>query len=119
MSPTSSPERANDHFVAIEGVVLMGCDLWHIEATQAGDARVRVTRPGSGQPRQDSDGVFEFFGEYVHVRSVLKPPCLLSANVFVSRGGEPNSTRLHRERSSRRISSASTRRSAVTSVPDA
>jgi hypothetical protein len=59
--------------------------------------------------------LFEFLGEHVGVVAIGQPPGLLSPNVFLRSGCEANAAILQRDRSSRRITSASTRRPALMS----
>jgi hypothetical protein len=59
--------------------------------------------------------LFEFLGEHVAVIAIGQPPGLLSPNVFLCSGCEANAAILQRDRSSRRTTSASTRRPALMS----
>jgi hypothetical protein len=90
------------------------------EGTDGGAQRCRPAdtwcRPGDHS--QDSERSFEFSREDIGVDPILQPPCLLAPDVTSRCGGKPNATLLQRERSSRRISSASTRWPAATSASD-
>ena len=96
----------------------MAGDFGDVKTPQPCDSGVRVRRSGARQPRQNSNGLFEFVGEHISVNPVLDPPFPLEADMPPSRKGESDPTRFQRERSSRRMSSASTRRPASTSAPD-
>ena len=58
---------------------------------------------------------FELLGEDVGVIPIGQPPGLLSPNVFLGSGGEANVPVFQRDRSSRRTTSASISRPALTS----
>jgi hypothetical protein len=62
--------------------------------------------------------LFEFLSEHIGVVAIGQPPGFLSSNVFLRSGCEANAAILQRDRSSRRITSASTRRPALMSPSD-
>jgi len=112
---TRTPEGAHDHAGVIERVIKMDGDSPEVDAANAGDGRLSVEGSGTWKGRDDLERLFEFLGEDVGVVAIGQPPGLLSANVFLRSGCETNAAILQRDRSSRRITSASTRRPALMS----
>ena len=74
-----------------------------------------VQSAGSGQDRYDPESLLEFLGEDFGVVAVLTPPGFLSRDMLLGRAGKTNVPLFQRERSSRKIVSASTSRPAFTS----
>ena len=105
-----TPEGADDHADVIERVIEMDGDSPEVDPANAGNGRLSVAGSGTWKCRDDLERLFEFFGEHVGVVAIGQPPRLLSSNVFLRRGCEANAAILQRDRSSRRITSASTRR---------
>ncbi len=93
----------------------MDDDCSEVDAANAGNGRLSVEGAGAGKHRDDLERLFEFLGEHVGVVAIGQPPGLLSPNVFLRNGCEANAAILQRDRSSRRITSASTRRPALMS----
>jgi hypothetical protein len=93
----------------------MDGDSTEVDAANAGNGRLRVEGSGTWKRRDDLERLFEFLGEHVGVVAIGQPPGLLSPNVFLRSGCEANAAILQRDRSSRRITSASTRRPALMS----
>ena len=114
-SATGTPEGAHDHAGVIERVIKMGVDSPEVDTANAGNGRLSVQGSGTWKHRDDLERLFEFLGEHVGVVTIGQPPGLLSPNVFLRSGCEVNAAILQRDRSSRRITSASTRRPALMS----
>ena len=112
---TRAPERANNHLVVIERVIEVGCDSPEVNATNAGNGRLRVESSGSWKCGDHLERFFEFLSEHVGVVAICDPPCLLPPNMFLRCGCEPNAALLQCDRSSRKMASASTRRPALMS----
>ena len=112
---TRTPEGAHDHAGVIERVIEMDGDSPEVDAANAGNGRLSVEGSGTWKHRDDLERLFEFLGEHVEVIAIGQPPGLLSPNVFLRSGCEANAAILQRDRSSRRITSASTRRPALMS----
>src|SRR4051812_48566173 len=112
------PESANNHFIVIERVIEVGDDSPEVDATNAGNGRLSVWSSGAWKRRDDLERLFEFLREYSGVVAVPEPPGFLSPNVCLRGRCEPNAAVLQRDRSSRTTTSASTRRSPVTSSPE-
>ena len=93
----------------------MDGDPPEVDAANAGNGRLSVESSGTRKGRDDLERLFEFLGEHVGVVAIGQPPCLLSPNVSLRSGGEANVAILQRDRSSRRTTSASTSRPALTS----
>jgi len=93
----------------------MDGDSPEVDAANAGNGRLSVEGSGTWKRRDDLERLFEFLGEHVGVVAIGQPPGLLSSNVFLRSGCEANAAILRRDRSSRRITSASTRRPALMS----
>ncbi len=81
----------------------------------AGNWRLSVEASGPWKRRDDPERLFEFLGEHIRVVAIGQPPGLLPPNVFLRSSCEANATILQRDRSSRRITSASMRRPALMS----
>ena len=99
----ATPESANDHSGVIERVIEMDGDSPEVDAANAGNGRLSVEGSGTWKRRDDLERLFEFLGEHVGVVAIGQPPGLLSPNVFLRSGCEPNAAVLQRDRSSRRI----------------
>ena len=112
---TGTPEGAHDHAGVIERAIKMGVDSPEVDTANAGNGRLSVQASGPWKRRDDLERLFEFLGEHVGVVAIGQPPGFLAPNVFPRSGREANATILQRERSSRRITSASTRRPALMS----
>ena len=112
---TRTPEGAHDHAGVIERVIKMGVDSPEVDTANAGNGRQSVQGSGTWKRRDDLERLFEFLGEHFGVVTIGQPPNLLAMNVFLRCGCEANAAILQRDRSSRRITSASTRRPALTS----
>lgn len=102
--------------VVVNRVVEVARDLGDVEAAKARYASLRVECAGPGQQREDSERLLKLSNEDFLMIPVLEPPLLLTLDVTACRGGESDPPRGQRERSSLRISSASTSRSAATSA---
>src|SRR3954470_23093109 len=112
---TCAPESAKDHFVAIERVVEMGRDSSKVHAANARNRRLRVGCSRSRKRGDDPERLLEFLGKHVPVVTIGQPPGFLSPNVLLCRGREAKASILQRDRSSRRMTSASKSRPALTS----
>ncbi len=112
---TRTPEGAHDHAGVIERVIKMGVDSPEVHAANTRNRRLRVERSGAWESGDDSERLLEFLGEHVGVVAIGRPPCFLAPNVFLRSGREANAAILQRDRSSRRITSASMRRPALMS----
>ena len=112
---TRTPEGAHDHAGVIECVIEMDGKSPQVDAANAGNWRLRVEGSGARKRRDDLERLFEFLGENVRVVAIGQPPGLLSPNVFLSSRREANVPVFQRERSSRRTTSASKSRPALTS----
>ena len=99
----------------IERVIEMDGDSPEVDAANAGNGRLSVDGSGTWKRRDDLERLFEFLGEHVGVVAIGQPPCFLAPNVFLRSGCEANVAILQRDRSSRRITSASMRRPALMS----
>jgi hypothetical protein len=66
------------------------------------------------KPRHYFESLLEFLGESFRVVAIREPPGLFMCDVLLGRYREANVSLFQRERSSRRIASASTRRPAFT-----
>ena len=93
----------------------MGSDSPKVDAANARNWRLSVEASGPWKRRDDPERLFEFLGEHVQVVTSGQPPGLLPPNVFLRSGREANAPILQRDRSSRRITSASMRRPALMS----
>jgi len=113
-----APESPNYHFALIERVVQVAGDFRNIQTPDAWDAGLRIGHAGAGQEREHLKGLFEFGNEDIAVDPVLDPPSLLAPDVLLGGCGESNPAGFQRERSSLRISSASTSRFCATSTSE-
>ena len=112
---TRTPEGAHDHTGVIERVIEMDGDSPEVDAANAGNGRLSVEGSGTRKGRDDLERLFEFLREHVGVVAIGQPPCFLAPNVFLRSGGELNVPGFQRDRSSRRTTSASISRPALTS----
>lgn len=117
-APAGSPDRANDNFVLVEGVVQMAAQFSNVETAQIPDTGRAVRRSCSREQRQDSQGFLDFSCEEVAMKSVVQPPSLLLPDVSLRCRGEANAAWTQDDRSSLRSSVASTRRPAATSASE-
>jgi len=90
----------------------MGCDSPKVDAANARNWRLSVEASGPWKRGDDFERLFELLSEYVQVVAIGQPPGLLPPNVLLRSGCEANASILQRDRSSRRITSASMRRPA-------
>jgi hypothetical protein len=104
--------------VRVKRVVEVTVYLFEIYATKTGDSRFRIGLSGAGKDRDESKGFFKFRNEDILVDPVFTPPSLLAMNVLLGGCREADSPRVQRERSSRRISAAFTRRFSATSMSE-
>lgn len=104
---TGTPQGAHDHAGVIERLIEMEADSPEVDATNAGERETERTGFRHWKRRDDLERLFEFLGEHVGVVAIGQPPGLLSPNVFLCSGCEANAAILQRDRSSRRITSAS------------
>ena len=118
MFTTRAPESTNDHSGVVKRVIEMGIDSSEVDAPNTWNGRLRVERSNSRKRPDDLDRLFEFLSEYVGMVAIGQPPGFLSAEMFLCSGRETNATILQRDRSSRRMTSASTSRPALTSSSD-
>jgi len=114
----SAPQRPNNYFRLVEGVVEMTSDLRDVQPTEARDSAGQVGCAGAREEREDPKSLLELGGKDSRVDPVLNPPRLLAMDVPAGCCGEPDSARSQRERSSLRTTSASTSRPAATSASD-
>ena len=63
MLATSSPERADNHFVVVERVVHMAAKFTDVDAMQVFIAAPDVRRPDGRQKRENLQGALEFSRE--------------------------------------------------------
>ena len=112
---TGSPECTDDDFTVIERVIEMGGDSPEVHASDARDGRVRVERSSAWKSRDDLQGLFKFFGEDLGMLAILEPPGFLELHMLLRCVREANAPMLQRDRSSRRMTSASISRPALTS----
>ena len=105
-----TPKSPNDYFTFVEGVVQMAGDLLNVQTTETGDVSLGIECASSGQQCQDPECLFELGDKDILMDPVFDPPGFLAPYVALGRGREPNPAGIQRVRSSRRISSASTRR---------
>jgi hypothetical protein len=96
----------------------MAIDLLHVHATKPGRARLRVRGTGSRYERDELESVLQFRGEDIDMNSILNPPRLFPLDVSTCGRSEAYEAGRQRERSSFRISTASTRLPAATSASD-
>ena len=113
---TSTPERADDDLVFVESVVKVAGDPAKVDTSKTSNIRVDVRSAGAREDCHNLEGLFELGREDFAVGSILKPPVLLASDVFLRGGRESDVAWRHRERSSLRMSSASTRRPAAIST---
>src|SRR5712692_1802190 len=90
-------------------------DSPEVEAANAGNGRLRVRGSGAWKRGDDFERLVEFLGEHVGVVAIGQPPGFFCPNMSLRSGREANAAILQRDRSSRRITSASTRRPALMS----
>lgn len=113
-----TPERADDDVVFVERVVDVARDFGNVDAAKAGYTSLRVGGASAGQKCQNAERLFKFGYEDFRMDPIFEPPVFLALDVSTGRCREPDPARRQRERSSLRISSASTSRSAATSASD-
>ena len=119
MAAERTPERADEDRALIERVVDVAGYLADVHPAKTGNAGFRIWSTRTRQQRQNTKGIFELGYEDVRVDPMLKPPFLLTEDMLMGRRCEPDPTRPQRDRRSRRICAASTRRPAATSALDA
>ena len=118
VSSTSAPECADDNFVLVKRVVQMAGGLTKVDAAKTSNSSLSVGRSGARQPGQDPEDFFKLRDEHVDVDSVFEPPLFLLSDVLSCRPRKSDLAGTQRDRSSLRISWASTRRPAATSTSD-
>jgi hypothetical protein len=118
-SPTpGSPQRADDDFAFIESVIEMAIYLAQVQSAQAGHSGFLVACANARKDGQNSEGLFNLSCENIGVGLVFNPPSLFALHMSLRSRCESNRTLFQRDLSSRRISSASTRRPAAMSASD-
>ena len=113
-----APERADDDTVFVERVVEVACDFGNVNAAKAWYTGLRVGGPSARQECQYPERLFKLGYEDFPMDPIFEPPLFLTLDVSTCRGREFDPARGQRERSSLRISSASTSWSAATSASD-
>lgn len=111
-----APERADDDLVFIERVVEMAGDFRHVDAPKSGNACLWIRSASTRQECQDPESLFKLGYEDFRMNPIFQPPLFFVLDMSAGRCRESDPTGGQRERSSRRISSASTSRSADTSA---
>jgi hypothetical protein len=119
VSATRAPQCANDHTRIVKRVVEMRVDSSKVNAADTPNSRLCVRRSCARKHGYDFESLFELVGEHVDVIAVGQPPRFLSSNLFVRSSCEMDDAMFQRDRSSRRMAPASTRRPLFTSSPDA
>ena len=94
-----SPESANDDFVIAERVIQVEGNPPQVDTTDVGNRGSRVDRADTRKERDDLERLFEFFRKHFHMVTVRKPPCVLSVDMPLGSGGEPDVTMCQRDRS--------------------
>src|SRR3954453_9962879 len=112
---TCAPQSANDHFVFIECEIEVGVDSSEVYTTNARNRRLRVRRSRTRKGSDDPERLLDILGKQVGVVTIGPPPGFLSPKVLLCSGREAKTSILQRERSSRRTTSASKSRPALTS----
>src|SRR3954452_16150441 len=92
-----------------------GRDSSEVYTTNARNRRLRVRRSRTRKGGDDPERLLDILGKQVGVVTIGPPPGFLSPNVLLCSGREAKASILQRERSSRRTTSASTSRPALTS----
>lgn len=113
-----APEGTDNNFPFIERVVEMAGDFGKIQATKTGNASLGIEGASAREESQHLESFFELGRKYFRVDSVLKPPLFLAPDVSPRRRRESDVTLFQCDRSSLRISLASTSRPAVISALD-
>ena len=114
----SAPKGPDDHFLFVKRVIEMAGNFPNVDAAKARDTSLSVGRPDARQPSQNPEGFFKLDDKHVGVDSVFEPPLFLASDVPACRLRESDWAGIQRDRSSLRISSASTKRPAATSASD-
>ena len=119
VSSLGVPERTDRDGARREGVVEVGRSTAEVEATQTRDSRLGIQGPSPWHPREKADSLFKLVCEDLYGAMVLDPPSLRGTKLIARDLRENDPATLHFDRSSRRTSSASVRRPASISAPDA
>ncbi len=70
-----------------------------VDTTDVGNRGTRVDRADTRKERDDLKRLFEFFHKHFHMVTVRTPPCVLSVDMPLGSGGEPDVTMCQRDRS--------------------
>jgi hypothetical protein len=70
-----------------------------VDTTDVGNRGSRVDRADTRKERDDLERLFEFFRKHFHMVTVRKPPCVLSVDMPLGSGSEPDVTMCQRDRS--------------------
>ena len=117
-APTAActPDRSHNHAISVEREVDVDGDALQEDPAHSRDSRVPRANPW--ECGDQVERAIEIRRKRLDVLAIGHPPVALAKDVAACRGGEQDLSTLHVERSSRRTSSALTRRPASRSPSD-